>query len=129
MRGDFASRHGHALGIRILALLLVTAGCTTAGVFHDGGQSAFQELRLHADGTFEYVNWSEDAGTICTAIGTWSEGPGDSVTTRVAHRQPQGSEGCLIADVQEWRKDASSLRDESGKLFRKAARPDPRPTT
>jgi hypothetical protein len=102
-------------------LVLLLAGCGSAGDFRIGEHFWFEELRLRSDGSFEYENWSDDGGTVCIAEGTWVES-GGTVTTTVVQIRPDSATSCTIAQVQAWRRHSQAVSDPSGRVFRRVAR-------
>jgi hypothetical protein len=96
-------------GLVLVCLLLL--GCSSNGTFTGGPWYRWEALELNSDGSFRYVDWSDDGGRVCSASGTWErDRQTRSIRTTVSQVIPGTQPTCprLLA-VAEWQRQGSRL--------------------
>ena len=93
-------------------VLLCLGGCSTVGVYVDGSHFHAEIIQLAENGQFRYEHWSDDGGTVCFALGSWTAFPDGSIETRVVQVVPGTREECpSLRPIDRWSR-------RGGQLFR-----------
>ena len=113
-RAGAAGKRDRAAWSMPLLLLALPAllSCSVTGSFGGGPWFRQEWIELNPDGSFRYVDWSDDGGRICSAMGTWERTEGNRIVRTTVTKVIAGTQPACprLETVSNWQLRGSRLR-------------------